>query len=235
MFLAAAVLALEGCAMTVGLKVQRLPAMNAAGIKRIAVMPFETNDNSRLQRETARFITVAAASRILEAGYFTLVDPAEVERLRKNGENLENYVDALLTGQVITLNTKDRDRREKRAGYKTGEEYYVTYYDREAELVFSYSFKRARDGTLVGAVTKGGVNKDSNENRNNLRSKSDLLQVIVIRELRELAHDAAPYTVKETRTLLPEKSKDRVLQAQMKEAYKTVKNGSYRTALKAHL
>jgi hypothetical protein len=111
----------------------------------------------------------------------------------------------------------------------------VVVYDREAELVFSYNFKRSRDGSLVGAVAREGKTSDSNEDRRKLRSPSDMARTIVTKSLSGLARDVAPYKVTETRALMKEKSKDKYLQNQMKDAYRLVKAESYRVALNSYL
>lgn len=232
-------MSLAGCATTVTLPVEHLPAMNTAGIKRIAIMRFETTDDSSQQKEIAGFLTSTATARIMDANYFTLVDPSEVERLQKSGESLENHIDALFIGQVISLNSKDSSAREERIRYNdngTTSTYSVTVYKRETNVVFSYNFKRTRDGSLVGAVTKQGELYDSDENQSNLQSASALAQSIVQTELKNLAREVAPYTVTEKRTLMDETSKIKDLKSRMKAVRKVVeKERSYKSALKEYL
>lgn len=226
---------LESCAMTVDVRVQRLPAMNTAGIRRLAIMPFQTSDNSQLQQETAQFITAAVTQRIMEANHFIMVDPTEIQRLQQKGESIENHVDAVFTGQIITLNLRDSSHREEQYNTKTGLPYYVTVYDRDVELIFSYSLKRSRDGSLIGVVTKQAKNNDSAETREKLRTGSDLLRPFIDWELRSIARDVAPYMTTETRTLMDEKSKNKILKTQMKDVYTIVTQGSYKTGLNAYL
>lgn len=229
-----AAFAVSGCAMTVDVTVQRLPAMNTAGINRIAVMPFEVGDSSPLQQEAARLLTAEAGAKIQGANRFVLVDAADIQARQNRGESLDPYVDALFIGQIITLYTGDTARQEERYD-KDGKVYHVTVYDREVTMSFTYNFRRVRDGSLVGMIRKEGVKYDHAGAKQDLRSYSDLLRSIVDEQLANLERDVAPYTARETRTLMQEPSKDKVLQTQMKDIYKQVQQGNYRYALQTYL
>ncbi|MDR2518808.1 MAG: hypothetical protein LBD13_05270 [Spirochaetaceae bacterium] len=232
---ALAAMLLQGCAMTVGLHVQRLPTMNTAGIRRITVMPFDPGNAQDLNREAARFITALAAAKIMDTNRFTLVDPAEITRLQQQGENIENYVDALFIGQVLWVNVKNSFHKEERVNYQTGETYYITVYDREVDLMFNYNFRRARDGSLLGVVTKQGKQSAQNEKSGDLPAPLTMVQAIASSELAALGQDVAPHTVQETRELMKEAVKDKTLQRRMNEAYKLVRAGNYKQALNEYL
>jgi TolB-like protein len=227
-------LILSGCATTVDLKVQRPPTLNTAGIKRIAIMPFEAVSHDRLYREMAQYATSAATSKIHAINYFTLVDSSEIERLRRNNQSIENYADALFIGRITRLESRDGTSLGQYKN-KEGETVYYTIYERNVEIEFNYSIMRSRDGSLIGPVSKRGSNSSSSQNIGEVRSTTDLLRSIVDRQLSLLGHDIAPYTVTESRTLAKDTSKDKVLQAEMKDALAQVKAGSYRIALEAYL
>ncbi|GHV70743.1 hypothetical protein AGMMS49928_19690 [Spirochaetia bacterium] len=225
-----------GCAsMKVNVDVQHTPTMNTIGIQKIAVMPFTTSSGDRLQGEIASDITTRATAAIHETGRFTMLDPNEVKRLQDRKENIENYVDALFTGQIVTLNIKEGSHQEERYNSKTKTSYTVTIYDREVELAFSYNFARARDGSLIGVVTKMGKISDHKENSGSMRSPADMAMAIVTNRLRELPRDVAPYVAKEARKLMEEKSKNKSTQTSMKDAFALVKEGSYKAALNQYL
>jgi hypothetical protein len=182
-------------------------------------------------------ITSSVTSKIKATNFFTLVDPTEIARLVRNRENIENHVDAQFIGNIVTLNVTDGNHQEERRVRKGNVTYTETYtvYDRDVELAFSYNFKRARDGSLVGVVTKRGKNSDHSEKQGSLKSASVLAQAIVASRLETLAHDVAPYTAKETVELVDETSKAKGVAARMKEASAAVKAGNYKQALNLYV
>jgi TolB-like protein len=224
-----------GCATTISLKVQRVPTMNTAGVRRIAIMPFKTSDNSSLQNEIARFLTVTATSKIRGTNYFIIVDSYEIERLQKSGENIGNHVDALFTGQILSMTTIDSSHVIERTDPETKNKVYETVYDREVSLSFNYSFTRSRDGTIIDVITRQGKATDHKDDRNRLNSPSQMGQGIANSRLSNLARDVAPYTATESRSLLNEKTKDKELKIKMKDAVTLVKGGNYKGALNAYL
>jgi hypothetical protein len=209
--------------------------MNTAGLRRIAIMPFKTNDNSSQQYEIAQYLTVTATSKIRSTNYFTLVDYFEIERLQKSGENIGNHVDALFSGQILAMSTIDSSHVVERTDPETKNKVYETVYDREVDFSFNYSFIRARDGTLVDVITKQGKASDHKSDRNYLSPASQMVQSIVNSRLANLARDVAPYIAIESRSLLNEKSKDKELKNRMKEITVLVKEGNYKGALDSYL
>jgi hypothetical protein len=209
--------------------------MNTAGIRRIAIMPFRTSDNSSLQNEVAQYLTVTATSKIRGTNYFTLVDYSEIERLQRSGASIENHVDALFTGQIISMTTMDSNHVTEKTDPETKNIIYETVYDREAGLSFSYSFIRARDGTIVDVITKQGKTTDHKASWSSLKSFSQMGLEIVNSRLANLARDVAPYTTTESRSLLNEKAKDKELKNRMKEVSLLVKGGNYKGALDSYL
>jgi len=233
---ALAALVLAGCAsMSVTLTVQRAPTINTTGIRRIAVMPFTSANNSALHTEVTQVLTSTATTRIQGTNHFQLVNPSEIQRMQSNNESIENHVDALFTGKIITLNVNESSRQVERYDYKTDSTYMVTLYRREVELSFEYSFFRARDGSIIGTATRMGRSSDEKEARDTLQTASRLAQSIVSHRLQDLYRDVAPYTATEKRTLMEEPSKDKNLQNQMKAIFGYVKEGNYKTALSGYL
>jgi len=228
------VIIFSGCATAIQLKVQRPPALNTAGIKRIAIMPFESVSQDRAYKEIAQYATMAATGRIQALNYFTLIDPSEIERLRKNNQSIEGHVDALFTGQIIRIGLKD-SATEGHYKNKDGDIIYYITYQRDVEIEFNYSLVRSRDGSLIGPVSRKGSSSSSSQNSGDLKSLTDLLRSIVDSQLSSLNRDIVPYTAIENRVLASDKSKNKVLQAEMKDALAQVKVGNYKTALNAYL
>jgi len=230
-FVAAALL-LGGCAPGVQMQVERAPNWNTAGVKRVAVMPFEYG-RYRDEAEIARFLTTEAMTRVRQTNRFTLISDAEVDRLRRGGESLSNHVDALLTGKILSVESRDSSYISQRYDSESKQDVDVMVYTREVELTVSYSLELSRDGSLAGIATKTGRASDMQYSYNSLKHTSRMLQECNV--LRGIGRDLAPYTVNETRFLMNEKTKDKELKEKMKAALAQVRQNSYRSALTAYL
>ena len=232
--IAALALLCAGCATTVSFQVQRPPTLNTLGIQRLAVMPFTTTDNSPLQRQAAAWLTNESLTRIQATNHFTLINAAEVERVRRTNGNVEALADALFGGQVVSLTVRNSSRE---LSYKDKEGNIVPYtlYEREVEMAFNYTLTRTRDGSMIGPVNKSVTTNEFNENRAELRTPEVMVQSLVQQGLAGLARDVAPYMATERRSLMSETSKDKVVKQRAKEAHALVKAGSYKSAQNAFL
>jgi len=221
---------LTSCATSIRLAVERPPTLNTAGIKRIAVMPFEANVGTG--REMAQYAAGVALKRIQELNYFTLVDSSEIERLKRNNQNIENYIDAQFVGRITRINTENEI---KNGSYKNkdGNTVHYTDFTTKVEIELNYSLVLARDNRIIGPVYKKRSNSSSS--RENYPSSSDMLRALIDEQLRYIGNDIAPHTVIETRTFSEEKSTDKTLKAEMKNAITLVKGGNYKPALSAYL
>jgi uncharacterized phage-like protein YoqJ len=219
-----------GCSTSIGIAVQRLPTLNTAGIKRIAIMPFEANSNS--YREMAQYATSVAMDKIKAMNYFTLVASSEIERLQRTNQSLENYIDAQFVGRITRISIENETQK---GSYKTKDGEIVNYTDylTNVEIEFNYSLILARDGRLIGPVSKRkSLNSSSRES---YPPSAPLLRSAIDDQLRLVGRDIAPYTVYESRVFASDKSKDKVLKQEMKDALALVKAGNYRTAFDAYL
>ena len=228
-----AVWALAGCATSITIQAQRTPALNTAGIKRIAIMPFESANGDAVYKSAARYATNAATGKIQATNHFTLVSPSVINDARKRGEGIENYVDALFTGQITRISEKITPHQSQYKKKDTGETVTNTYYVKEVELDLSYSLVRARDGTIIGPVARKGSSSDNQENVDNFASADTLASRIIDSQLRLLHQDIVPYTVRINRTLEIEKNKE--LKPQMKAALAYVKGSNYMAARQAYI
>jgi len=221
---------LTACATSIRLAVERPPNLNTAGIKRISIMPFEANIGN--SRDIAQYASSVAARKIQELNYFTLVDSSDIERFKRSNQNLENYIDAQFIGKITKLDTTNETYNGSYKN-KDGTTVYYTDYTTRVEVELNYSLVLARDSRIIGPVYK--KNSKSSTSRENYPSAQDLLRSLVDEQLRYIGNDIAPHTVMETRTFAEEKTKDKVLKTEMKNAVTQVKAGNYRAALSAYL
>jgi len=227
------VLILASCATQIPLQVQRTPTLDTTGIRRIAIMPFEAGRSD--YRNAASYATNVARANITAANYFILVDANEIQRLRQAGQNIESHVDALFVGQIAAINVDATATQGQRTDRTTGVTTTYTIYRRVVEVQFNYGFARARDGSLIGPINKTGRSSHSSENQSSVASVDTLVNQAIDFQLRQLARDIAPYTMTVKRSLEKEISKDKELQARMKDLEQQVKNGGYKTALESYL
>jgi len=231
-----AVLALlfVGCSTTIAFQVQRPPTLNTLGIQRLAVMPFTSTDNSSLQRQSAAWLTNESLARIQGINHFTLINAAEIERMRAANGSVESLADALFSGQVISTAVLNSSRD---GSYKDKEGNTITYtiYEREVQLAYNYSLTRTRDGSMIGPVSKTVKTNDSNQDRAQLRTAEVMIQDLIKSSMSGLNRDIAPYMATEHRSLMKETSKDKILKQRMKEANALVKAKSYKAAENAFL
>ena len=229
MALVASIFVLTGCSTSIQLAVKRPPNLNTAGINRIAIMPFEAQGASS---EMAGYAHTVAASNIQAMNHFTLVDYSEIERLRRSNQSIESVVDATFVGRM-TRTASGNEERPYEWKDKEGNVHRGTTYITAVEVDFNYSLMRARDGSLIGPVSKKGRGRaSSNEG---YPSAEALMRQTIDGELRFVGRDLAPYTSIEKRTFAEDKTPNDALKAEMKNALAMVKAGSYKQALEAYL
>jgi hypothetical protein len=225
------VLTLTSCGPTrIPVEVERPPALNTAGIKRIAVMPFEADNSS--YSGLASYATSAVAERIRETGRFTLVDASEVLRIQRHKQNIENYVDAMFIGR-ITQAVKENDSQTQKHKDKKGNITHSTTYHTKVEVEISYSIKMARDGTLIGPISRRGV--ASAYSGDGYPSAEGLFREALASQIALIRQDIAPYKTKELRTIAEDKTGNDAVKMEMKEALAHVKAQNYKLALDAYL
>jgi len=194
-------------------------------------MPFDSSGGA-VYRSAARYATTVAADKIQAINYFTLVSPSAVNDARRRGESIENYVDALFYGQIILIEDKTTPNQGQYKN-KDGTTVTYTYYVREVEVEFNYLLERARDGTLIGPISRRGSASDNQESISSLASVNTLVNRVIDDQLKNLNRDVVPYTIVVYRSLEKEKNKD--LKPQMDAALAQVKGGYYTAARQAYL
>jgi len=258
-----ALLVLTGCATRVRLEADRTPAMETAGLQRIAVMPFAAGDTAiavvlpgagiPVTREAvATTLTAEVSSRIEATGLFTMVSSSTIESARARGANLENYADALFTGRITNFSATTNQIPDPTGRFGPSRL-------RIVEIRFEYFFENTRDGTIIGPVRRT-ARAFSHElpsaaidamvehlpgfaqiparltlglTLGTLASYSTLSDRAIRNQLRLFYRDVSPHTVRVTRTLENEPNRD--LRPQMNEARALMRDGQHEAALDAYL
>jgi tetratricopeptide (TPR) repeat protein len=227
------ILTLTGCGPTkIPVQVERPSTLNTTGIKRIAVMPFEADNPA--YTGLASYATSAVADRVRETNRFTLVDASEVQRLQRSNQSVENYVDAMFIGR-ITRAVYDNDAKTTAGWTDKKGRYYppVTTYYTKVEVEFSYSLKMARDGRLIGPISRKGVGSASSGD--GYPSAEGLLRNALNSQIALIGQDIAPYKSTELRTFAEDKTGVSTVKTEMKEAMAHVKTQNYKIALESYL
>jgi len=225
------VLIFTGCGPTrIPVEVERPSTLNTTGIKRIAVMPFEADDPS--YRGLASYATSAVADKVRETNRFTLVDAAEIQRLQSSNQSVENYVDAMFIGRITRANV-EQDSKTSSWTDKKGNSYSSTTYYTKTEVEFSYSLKMARDGRLIGPISRRGIASASNSG--GYPPADGLLRQALTSQIALIRQDIAPYKSMEIREFAEDKTGVDAIKIEMKQAMENVKAQNYKLALQAYL
>jgi hypothetical protein len=225
-------LTLASCATIITLSVPRTPTLDTSGIKRLAVMPFESPNRTSLFKSAAQYATTVATSSIRATNNFILVSPIVIGPRRRAGQNFDDLADALFIGRIIQINEKTDAHEGERKDKETGEKVKYTYYVREVEVEFTYSFVRSLDGTILGPVTRKGHANDTNEFIDKITSVEVLVKKVIDTQMKYMHMDIAPYTTTVFRSLAKEPGKS--IRPEMNSALMYVKSGNYMAARNAY-
>jgi hypothetical protein len=225
------VLTLTGCGPTrIQVEVDRPSTLNTTGIKRIAVMPFEADNHS--YTGLALYATSAVAERIRETERFTLVDASEIRHIQRRRQSVESYVDAMFIGRITRAVVENDAKTSQYKDNKGNISHSTTYYTK-VEVEFSYSLKMARDGSLIGPISRIGI--ASTYSNDGYPSADGLLREALISQIALVRQDIAPYKSKEMRTFTEDKTGGDAVKTEMKEVLSHVKAQNYKLALEAYL
>jgi hypothetical protein len=231
-------LTLAGCATSIPAEVKHLPTLDTSSVKRLAVVPFKDSDGSQTQKQLAADLTATVSEIASGTGNFEMVSYESIQGPLNSGQDISLNVDALLTGDILSVSAKDDSRQVKRVSLdpvnKKMVERTVTVYDREVGLSFSYRLLRSRDRNVIGSEQrKSGTVRDTKDSRSDLASPVDLGRRILASQLKNMARDIAPWTEKvklKLRKFDKELSKDKEAKASFKEADAAVKRGDFEAA-----
>ena len=225
---------LASCATVVTVQVEQPPAWNTAGIQRIAIMPFATTQNTPLQRRAASLLTSVSRSRVQAVKRFTLIDPAEIQKVRESKGDVTQYADALFSGEIISAASQDRLDYDSRRD-KEGNIVRYTIYKRDVQLSYNFTLTRTRDAQVIGTEIMNFSNSYSSEDWNSLKPVEAVIQEMVQKGMSGIAFYLAPYTMTERREFEPVTIKDKAIKKRAKNASALVKKGSYKSAEEAFL
>ena len=224
LILLAFVLLFASCAPKIKLEVERPPNLNTSGIKRIAVMPFEYPSSKH--EKLAQHATKTVTGKIEKMDYFTVVEPAEVERLRRNGESIEKSVDAILVGKLSWPSDWTNEKRWQTKDGKGRVTNHVAW-DHRTQISVTYTLISARDESVIGWISRTGSYDDNNSSS---RTPSSVSNYKAVDDgLRFLFNDLRPHTVIEKRKFVKDSN------AKMKAALARVKAGYHKDALESYL
>jgi len=228
-----AFLILVACATQIPLVVQRTPNLDTSGIRSITIMPFESS-GGRHYRDAAQHATNVATSKIQATGHFKLVDPSTVANAESKGESIESYVDAVFKGEITRV-AEESGPQTLRIRDLKGNMVTITTYVRVVEVEYRYSLARARDGALIGPLVRKGTYRASANSPGELMSENECMRRAIDNGMAKLDQDVAPYSIRVTRTLESDPSKDKALKQKMDEAQAHVKAQSYVAARDAYV
>jgi hypothetical protein len=221
-----AALALAGisCATQVPISRVQLPTIDTAGIQRLGIEQFKNGSGIRgpVTTQLVRYLTDKAASAITDTGKFTVVAATDPN------------ADGMFRGELTVITSED-SQESWQSKDKNGNPITITTYKRDVSVEFSYSIVSSRTDMPVGTVSKKGTKSStSTESPAKLEDTLTLARGIVDSEMGGLSRDIVPYIVSESRSLMKETSKDKVLGDKMKAALGLVKNGNYAEAIKQY-
>lgn len=222
-------LILAACATTVGMDVQRTPAMDTTDIQRVAVMPFTAATGPS---GLASALHTHTLTRLQATNAFTLVDPSVVNAARQRGAGIDSYIDAMLNGQITGFSENTtaipREFRDRQGNVRRW-----TDHQRDVSVSFSYNFVRARDGSVIGPVQRSGSLSATADSVGGLPSSMDLAQRIIQNELRLFYRDVVPHTVRVNRRMEREPNRD--IRRQMDVANSLMRGGNYIAARETYV
>jgi len=161
-----------------------------------------------------------------------LVDASEIQCLQRSNQSVENYVDAMFIGRITRANIEN-DYKTSQTKDKNGNVHYYTTYYTKVEVEFNYSLKMARDGRLIGPISRRGVQSASDNS--GYPSADGLLRTALVNEIALVKQDIAPYTSTELREFAEDKTGVAGIKDEMKAALENVKAQNYKLALQNYL
>jgi len=218
-------LTLTGCGPTlVRIEMERPPLFNTDCIKRIAIMPFEHDGKADYGSDLAARATASVTSQIQGMGLLTLVDDP-------------SQADVILSGQITQINvTKYTGRTAAMVESKDYVSKSNNVYKMDTQVEFSYSFKMAKDGKVIGPFSRKGYSYDWSEN--DYPFEGFALNTALDNAIGyspTISQSLAIYKSTEQRGLVEDKTGNKAIKKDMKEAAALAKAQDYKAALEAYL
>jgi hypothetical protein len=247
--IAIAVLSLASCAGGIPVRVTRPAAIDLAGIKRIAVIPFghagdgvdgsrldaalrRVSPNYRYADEGERQVAVAVVNGLTgilrRSKEFSIVKASDLSASEAGGGDASSMADAFVTGEVSVAECSE-ESWVKTGTASDGSAVGINYVERKVSFEFTYRVVRVSDGSVLVQESKSGSASYSGP-KSSAKDAYALAQEIVDSARPSIARQIAPYTVVERRYLEADKSDD----PRMKEAAKLAGKAEYARALAAY-
>jgi hypothetical protein len=217
-------IACVSCVTQVPISRVRHPTIDTSGIQRLGIAPFKNGSGigGPVTAQLVRYLTDKAASAITGTGKFTVVAASDPN------------ADGVFRGELTVITSKD-SRESLQGKDKDGNPVTIITYKRDVSVEFSYSIVSSRTDMPLGTVVKTGTaSSASTESPGKLEDTLTLAKSIVDSEMNGLDRDIVPYIVSESRSLVKETSKDKVLKDRMKAVLKLVNSGNYEEAIRQY-
>lgn len=200
---------------------------------------------SSIESRVADYASQQLASSLSETGYFSLIDPASVERMVAD-QNLRGLneseigamlgVDAVIVGSISQMSWRDvrfNDTRTRTREDGTKEVYEVEYVKRHYDFSMSYRVIKTNTGTMITSriFQKSSSDIEPSVSEANLRDPEEVFRGMIRSITREIKKQLAPYPVTERRKLLRDRAKD----PRLERADDFVRNKLYDKALEIYL
>jgi hypothetical protein len=210
--------------------VQRKPNMDTTGIKRVTVLAF---DGGQKFTNQATYATNAAIMNLQATNAFTIVSPTIVDAAKSRGENMESYVDAIFTGQILRVEFQYADPVVTTWTDRQGKTNRTTTYETSVLVELNYHFSRSRDGSMIGPRVRVSTEKATSTEKQ--PDHAPLINAAIDNIFRSMRSDVAPYTTFVTRTLHRDKFNKDLQKNQMKQLEQLVKAGNYVSAKNSYI
>jgi hypothetical protein len=199
-----------------------------------------------LEQRMADYTTDQVILTLLNTGYFQLVSPQQVAQAMQGGiSSRTTAVDigkavkaqAIVNGELYLLDVRDKEWLEERTitDADTGEEntVYVPMIRRTASVGMSYQVVNTATGNVVASRSFENENSEEAElaDRRTLPDAEDMYTSLIDDFMPRMAKQLAPYQVRETRSLMRDKTKD----PRLEQADGLVKGKIYDSALEIFL
>ena len=198
-----------------------------------------------VEREIEEYTTERFISGLVQTNYFQVVGASEIRQsigptstsmgsVQEIGKKVD--VQGILTGEIYHMTEDEKFTRTEKVTDPETEEVYETdipWIRRTAVLGLTYHVFNTESGALFASRSFEASIQDEQEadNEDFLREPLEMYREIIDTFIPRMMKQLAPYTVRESRRLMKDKSKGPI----MKRARQNAKNGMYDRALELYL
>lgn len=234
---------LTSCATTIKFPVQRPAEVDSKGATTISVLPFSYGNmipfyyyNFNYDSEfIATYIHGQLQDKLSQSDFFTQVASTTTLNALKSG--LKPPCDIYITGSVYNFSNNlytvivknDPEKESEKNKNKKKEE--KVFFGRRVTLSVNYQVVYAATGEVLYSTTQHIDEETSKyEHKREVPGFFSLIQYELDSKIRSFAKKLVPYTTTKRISLLKDKSKDPLIEEQMKVASQIAKDGNYTQA-----